>query len=78
MLVLSNAIQQADSLNTTAVRAKLGSMHVMNFFGEFQIDSRGLQIAHSMVLVQWQAGVKKVVLPASVADAACQYPYSGA
>src|SRR5436853_2257288 len=78
LLVLSNAIQQADSLNTTAVRAKLGSMHVMNFFGEFQIDSRGLQIAHSMVLVQWQAGVKKVVLPASVADAACQYPYSGA
>lgn len=77
LLVLANAIQQANSLNTTAVRAKLGSMHVMNFFGEFQIDSRGLQIAHSMVLVQWQAGVKKVVLPASVADAVCQYPYSG-
>jgi branched-chain amino acid transport system substrate-binding protein len=77
LLVLANAIQQADSLNTTAVRAKLGSMHVMNFFGEFQIDSRGLQIAHSMVLVQWQVGLKKVVRPASVANAVCQYPYSG-
>jgi branched-chain amino acid transport system substrate-binding protein len=78
LLVLANAIRQADSLNTTAVRAALGSLNVMNFFGRFQIDSRGLQIAHSMVLVQWQAGVKKVVLPTSLADATCQYPYTGA
>ncbi|TLZ43235.1 MAG: branched-chain amino acid ABC transporter substrate-binding protein [Methanobacteriota archaeon] len=77
LLVLAIAIEQANSFNTTAVRAKLGSMHVMNFFGEYQIDSRGLQIAHSMVLVQWQAGLKKVVLPPSVADGSCQYPYSG-
>src|SRR6266702_987804 len=60
------------------VRAKLGSMHIMDFFGQFQVDSRGLQIAHSMVLVQWQAGVKKVVLPSDVADGTCQYPYTGA
>src|SRR6266566_6069219 len=78
LLVLASAIQQANSLNTTAVRAKLGSMHTMNFFGQFQLDSRGLQIAHSMVLVQWQAGSKKVVLPSDVADGTCQYPYTGA
>src|SRR5438876_610656 len=78
LLVLANAIQRANSFNTTAVRAQLGSMHIMDFFGEFQIDSRGLQVSHSMVLVQWQAGVKKVVLPADIADGSCQYPYSGA
>jgi branched-chain amino acid transport system substrate-binding protein len=78
LLVLADAIQQANSLNTTAVRAKLGSMHIMNFFGEFQVDSRGLQTAHSMVLVQWQTGAKKVVLPSEVADGTCQYPYTGA
>ncbi len=78
LFVLADAIQRANSLNTTAVRAQLGSMHVMNFFGEFQLDSRGLQIAHSMVLVQWQAGVKKVVLPSDIADGTCQYPYTGA
>src|SRR5881628_2145180 len=77
LLVLASAIQQANSLNTTDVRAKLGSMHIMDFFGQFQVDSRGLQIAHSMVLVQWQAGVKKVVLPSDVADGSCQYPYTG-
>ena len=78
LLVLADAIQQANSLNTTDVRAKLASMHIMNFFGQFQIDSRGLQIAHSMVLVQWRAGAKKVVLPSDVADSSCQYPYTGA
>ena len=78
LLVLANAIQRANSFNTTAVRAQLGNMHIMDFFGEFQIDSRGLQVAHSMVLVQWQAGAKKVVLPADIADGSCQYPYSGA
>jgi branched-chain amino acid transport system substrate-binding protein len=78
LLVLANAIAQANSLNTTDVRAKLGSMHIMDFFGQFQLDSRGLQTAHSMVLVQWQAGAKKVVLPSDVADATCQYPYTGA
>ena len=77
LFVLADAIQRANSLNTTDVRAKLGTMHVMNFFGQFQLDSRGLQIAHSMVLVQWQAGVKKVVLPSDVADGTCQYPYTG-
>jgi len=78
LLVLASAIQQANSLNTTDVRAKLGSMHILDFFGQFQVDSRGLQIAHSMVLVQWQGGVKKVVLPSDVADGTCQYPYTGA
>ena len=78
LLVLANAIQQSNSLNTTDVRAKLGSMHIMDFFGQFQLDSRGMQTAHSMVLVQWQAGAKKVVLPSDVADATCQYPYTGA
>src|SRR5436309_10100410 len=78
LLLLASAIQQANSLNTTDVRAELGSMHIMDFFGQFQVDSRGLQIAHSMVLVQWQAGVKKVVLPSDIADGTCQYPYTGA
>lgn len=78
LLVLANAIQQSNSLNTTEVRAKLGSMHIMDFFGQFQLDSRGMQTAHSMVLVQWQGGAKKVVLPSAVADATCQYPYTGA
>ena len=77
LLILADAIQTANSLNTTAVRTALGNMHIMTFFGEFQVNAAGLQIAHTMVLDQWQAGALKVVYPANVAQASVQYPYTG-
>lgn len=77
VLDLAYAIEQANSLNTTAVRAELGTMKLMTFFGEFQISSAGLQIAHSMVLDQWQAGALKVVWPTSIATSMPEYPYTG-
>ena len=77
VLILADAIQKANSLNTTAVRAELGASHIMTVFGEFQINSLGVQIAHSMVLDQWQAGNLKVVYPTAVAEAPVQYPYTG-
>ncbi|TLZ98645.1 MAG: branched-chain amino acid ABC transporter substrate-binding protein [Methanobacteriota archaeon] len=77
VLVLAQAIGRANSLNTTDVRAALGNMHIMNFFGQFQIAASGLQIAHSMIVVQWQAGALKIVYPADVAQASVQYPYTG-
>ena len=77
VFLLQYAIQQAESLNTANVRAELGAMKVMTFFGEFQVNSAGLQIAHSMVLDQWQAGALKVVWPTAVATASVQYPYTG-
>jgi len=77
LLVLANAIQTANSLVTATVRATLGAMHIMTFFGEFQIDSRGLQVAHSMILVQWQAAALKIVQPQDIAESPLQYPYTG-
>jgi len=77
LFVLADAIHRANSLNTSAVRAALGGMHVMNFFGQFQVNAQGLQIAHSMVVVQWQAGNLKVTHPQAVAESPVQYPYTG-
>jgi branched-chain amino acid transport system substrate-binding protein len=77
LLVLADAIRRANSLTTAAVRTALGTMHIMTFFGEFQIDSRGLQTAHSMVLIQWQAAALKIVQPQDVAESPLQYPYTG-
>ena len=77
VLLLAHAIEVAQSLNTANVRAALGAMKAMTFFGEFQVSSAGLQIAHSMILDQWQAGALKVVWPTAVAPATVQYPYTG-
>ena len=77
LLVLADAIEQTGNLTTAGVRATLGNLHMITFFGEFQINSQGLQTAHTMVLVQWQAGSLKVIYPAAVAETSVQYPYTG-
>jgi branched-chain amino acid transport system substrate-binding protein len=77
VLVLANAIERANSTDTTAVRQILSSMHIMTFFGEFQVDATGKQSAHSMVLDQWQSGSLVVVAPDTVASGTVKYPYSG-
>ncbi len=77
IIVLADAIQKANSLDTTAVRQTLYGLHVMTFFGEFQVDGTGKQSGHSMVLVQWQNGGLAVVAPVTVASGTVKYPYTG-
>ncbi len=77
ILVLANAIEKANSTDTKAVRETILSMHIMTFFGQFQVDSTGKQIGHSMVLVQWQSGGLVVVAPDAVASGTVKYPYTG-
>jgi len=75
VLVLVKAIETAQSLDPTAVREAFNRLYLATFFGLFKIDpATGKQIAHEMVLVQWQAGKLVVVWPPSVATAKLYYP----
>jgi branched-chain amino acid transport system substrate-binding protein len=82
-LILQKAILDADSVDTEAVKAALNAMNLMTFFGAIQFDTsedaHGLQIAHKMVVAQWQkndAGelVRVVIAPADVKTAEPLYP----
>ncbi len=82
-IVLEKAILDADSTDTEAVKAALNAMNMMTFYGGIQFDTseeaHGLQIAHKMVVAQWQkndAGefVLEIVAPAGVATADPIYP----
>lgn len=75
IFVLVKAIESANSLDTSAVRQSLLNLHFMTFFGEYHVDSNGKQVAHSMVLVQWQNGVLRVVYPTQAAEVQVIYPY---
>ncbi len=75
--MLADAIEKANSLDTNAVRQTLYGLHIMTFFGQFQVDSTGKQSGHSMVLVQWQNGGLTVVAPATVTSGTVKYPYTG-
>jgi branched-chain amino acid transport system substrate-binding protein len=82
-LLLQRAIEQSDSLDPVKVAAELNKMNVTTLFGatKFSTDpkSHGLQLAHQMVLTQWQMEnghlVKQVVWPAAAATAAAKFPY---
>ncbi|MEZ0290347.1 MAG: amino acid ABC transporter substrate-binding protein [Sulfolobales archaeon] len=75
VLLLIKAIEKAQSLDPVKVRAVFNDMYVVTFFGEFKIDpSTGLQIAHKMILVQWQRGNLVPVWPPEVAKSKLVYP----
>jgi branched-chain amino acid transport system substrate-binding protein len=82
-LLLQKAIIDADSTDPEAVKAALNAMNLMTFFGAIQFDTtedaHGLQIAHKMVVAQWQkndAGelVRVIIAPADVATSDPLYP----
>jgi branched-chain amino acid transport system substrate-binding protein len=82
-LILQKAIEDADSIDTMAVKEALNEMDMTTFYGRVKFetdpDAHGLQIGHDMVYIQWQeddAGglAKQVVWPPEGATADPLYP----
>lgn len=81
-LLLQKAIEDADSLDTQAVKVALDSLDLLTFFGHIKFDTsaeaHGLQTGHSMVYIQWQGEAdnlhKEVVWPMEGASAEALYP----
>lgn len=57
------AVEKAKSIDSDKVRAALGDLEFMSFYGTWDIDDTGLQVGHSMVDVQWQDGKRVIVWP---------------
>ena len=85
-VVLERAIEKAGSLDPEKVTAALNATDLTTFFGHIKFatdpDHHGLQIAHQMVLAQWQKEngklVRQVVWPAAAKSAALIYPLTAA
>jgi len=82
-LLFQRAIELAGSIDPVKVAAELNKMNATTLWGatHFSTDpkSHGLQLAHQMVLTQWQMKdgklVKEVVWPANAATAPVKFPY---
>lgn len=80
--LLQHAVEQADSIDPEKVAAALNGMDVTTFFGhiKFATDAKrhGLQLAHEMVLAQWQMKngklEREIVWPKAAATAELKYP----
>jgi branched-chain amino acid transport system substrate-binding protein len=82
-LVLQHAIEQAGSLNTDKVANAMNQTDLTTFFGRTKFataaNEHGLQIAHTMVLGQWQKNRSgqlgtQIVWPEAVKTAAMVFP----
>ncbi len=82
-LILQKGIEDAGSLDSTAIATALDKVDMLTFYGHVKFDSsagnHGLQVGHEMVYVQWQkdsSGTlgKQIVWPAGGATAQVLYP----
>jgi len=68
------AVEKTNSLDSKKVRAALGDLKFMSFYGGWDIDKTGLQIGHTMVDVQWQNGKRIIVWPEEAQTGKLAYP----
>jgi branched-chain amino acid transport system substrate-binding protein len=72
--VLVEAIRRAGSLDGDKVRAAILKLDYHNIYGGFKVDKDGFQIAHKMVLFQWQDEKKVIVWPEELAPGKPRFP----
>ncbi|MGH7311222.1 MAG: ABC transporter substrate-binding protein, partial [Candidatus Rokuibacteriota bacterium] len=72
--VLVEAIRRAGSLDSEKVRSAILTMDLSTVFGAFKVDKDGIQIAHKLVLFQWQDGKKVIVWPEELAPGKPRFP----
>lgn len=68
------AVEKANSIDPGKVRAALGKLKFMSFYGGWDVDDTGLQVGHSMVDVQWQDGKRFIVWPLEAKTGKLYYP----
>ncbi len=74
VLAYTLAVEKANAVNSDAVRATLGDLTFMSFYGGWDVDDTGLQVGHSMVDVQWQNGERVIVWPPEAQTGKPAYP----
>lgn len=73
-LIYADAVKRAGTLDADKVRDQLLKMEIKTAFGEYKVDPDGFQIAHKMVMLQWQDGKRIVVWPDDLANGKMRYP----
>ena len=72
--ILVEAIKRAGSLEGEKLRGEILKMDLSTVYGGFKVDDNGFQVAHKMVLFQWQEGKKVIVWPEEMATGQIRFP----
>jgi branched-chain amino acid transport system substrate-binding protein len=72
--VLTEAVKRAGSLDREKIRDAILKLNFNTVFGPFKVDQDGLQIAHKLVMFQWQDGKRVIVWPEELAPGKPRFP----
>jgi branched-chain amino acid transport system substrate-binding protein len=73
-VIYLEAVKKAGSLDADKVREQLLKLETRTMFGDYKVDADGFQLAHKMVMFQWQDGKKVIVWPEELANGKARYP----
>ena len=73
-LIYAEAVKKAGTLDADKVREQLLKMEIKTAFGEYKVEPDGFQIAHKMVMLQWQDGKRVIVWPDDLSNGKPRYP----
>jgi branched-chain amino acid transport system substrate-binding protein len=72
--ILVETVRRAGSLDGEKIRDAIAKMDRNTVFGAFRVDQSGVQVAHKMLLFQWQDGKKVIVWPEELAPGKPRFP----
>jgi branched-chain amino acid transport system substrate-binding protein len=72
--LLVEAVRRAGFIHGEKVREAILKLDLNTAFGAFKVDQSGLQIAHKMLVFQWQDGKKVIVWPDELAPGKPRFP----
>ncbi len=72
--ILVEAMKRSGSLAGEKIRQAVLKMDLNTVFGAFKVDRDGYQIAHKMLMFQWQDGKKVIVWPDELAPSKPRFP----
>jgi ABC-type branched-subunit amino acid transport system substrate-binding protein len=68
VLVALHCAEVTGSLDDAALAAAARRLRCTTFFGPFGLGDDGRQLDHDVLVVQWHAGMKRIVWPAELAE----------
>lgn len=73
-LIYGEAVKRAGTLDADKLREQLLKMEIKTAFGDYKVEPDGFQVAHKMVMLQWQDGKRVIVWPDDLASGKLRYP----
>lgn len=67
--ILEIAIKKANSVEKEKIRNTLALIDTVTILGRYKVNSKGLQIRHQNLIIQWQNGKRKILWPYSLKNA---------